>query len=264
MAYAKICSGSAAMGWSSPWCQKRLPNAVNSSGAVSPAIRATATMTPVMMPGARRAGARSAGGPSTRACRARAPPPAATWAPAAPSPRVVRITIGIMIRPSAKPPGERREAPQRQHHDAVGEDAEHDRRHAVEDVGQEARIQRQPPVARLGQVQPAEQCRAAARWHAPGPRGSSVPTIALAMPPPISPTGFGRCVKKSTFSADHALVAAESERSAATAATTRPRRAPSRRLMATLTQRGGAEAFMLARPLDRAAHATSTSSARTR
>jgi hypothetical protein len=29
----------------------------------------------------------------------------------------------------------------------------------------------------------------------------SVPTMALAMPPPVSPTGFGICVKKSTFSA---------------------------------------------------------------
>ena len=28
----------------------------------------------------------------------------------------------------------------------------------------------------------------------------SVPTMALAMPPPISPTGFGICVKKSRFS----------------------------------------------------------------
>ena len=29
----------------------------------------------------------------------------------------------------------------------------------------------------------------------------SVPTMALAMPPPGSPTGFGICVKKSQFSA---------------------------------------------------------------
>ena len=31
------------------------------------------------------------------------------------------------------------------------------------------------------------------------PRSSSVPTMALAMPPPASPTGFGSWVKKSQF-----------------------------------------------------------------
>ena len=36
------------------WCQKWLPNAVKSSGAVSPATRATASMMPVTMPGPRR------------------------------------------------------------------------------------------------------------------------------------------------------------------------------------------------------------------
>ena len=33
------------------------------------------------------------------------------------------------------------------------------------------------------------------------PMRISVPTIALAMPPPTSPTGFGMCVKKARFSA---------------------------------------------------------------
>ena len=50
MAYAKIWSGSAAMGCVSFVDQKELPNAVNSRGAVSPATRATATSTPVTMP----------------------------------------------------------------------------------------------------------------------------------------------------------------------------------------------------------------------
>ena len=36
---------------------------------------------------------------------------------------------------------------------------------------------------------------------APSPTMISVPTMALAMPPPVSPTGFGIWVKKSTLSA---------------------------------------------------------------
>ncbi len=41
---------SEAMGWSQPGLQKRLPKAVKSRGAVSPATRARASMMPVMMP----------------------------------------------------------------------------------------------------------------------------------------------------------------------------------------------------------------------
>ena len=33
----------------------------------------------------------------------------------------------------------------------------------------------------------------------PRPSNISEPTMALAIPPPASPTGFGRCVKKSQF-----------------------------------------------------------------
>jgi hypothetical protein len=35
----------------------------------------------------------------------------------------------------------------------------------------------------------------------PSPATISVPTMALAIPPPCSPTGFGMCVKKSRLSA---------------------------------------------------------------
>src|ERR1017187_490126 len=50
MAYEKIWSGSAAMGSFKWWVQNRLPKAVNSRGAVSPAMRATASNTPVTIP----------------------------------------------------------------------------------------------------------------------------------------------------------------------------------------------------------------------
>ena len=76
---------------------------MNSSGAVSPAIRATATMTPVMMP-ARAAGMTTrrltiqSGRPSPRPASRSALGTRRTIS------SVVRSTIGIRIRPSAKPP----------------------------------------------------------------------------------------------------------------------------------------------------------------
>src|SRR4051812_38671764 len=50
IAYLKIISGRDAVGWFQPGLQKRLPNAVKSSGAVSPATRAKASNTAVRMP----------------------------------------------------------------------------------------------------------------------------------------------------------------------------------------------------------------------
>src|SRR5208337_1700557 len=50
MAYVKICSDKAAVGWSVFQFQNWFPNAVNNRGAVSPATRAKASMTPVMTP----------------------------------------------------------------------------------------------------------------------------------------------------------------------------------------------------------------------
>ena len=46
----KICSDKAAVGWFIFQFQYWLPKAVNSSGAVSPATRAKASITPVITP----------------------------------------------------------------------------------------------------------------------------------------------------------------------------------------------------------------------
>src|ERR1700730_19281621 len=49
-AYVKIITGSEAVGCFQPGLQKRLPKAVKSSGAVSPATRANASSTAVSVP----------------------------------------------------------------------------------------------------------------------------------------------------------------------------------------------------------------------
>src|SRR5205085_11806285 len=50
MAYVNICNGRAAVGWFTFQFQYWLPKAVNKSGAVSPATRAKASITPVITP----------------------------------------------------------------------------------------------------------------------------------------------------------------------------------------------------------------------
>ena len=55
MANLKIVTGRLAIGWLRSVVQNWLDSAVNSSGAVSPAMRATASRTPVTTPAARRA-----------------------------------------------------------------------------------------------------------------------------------------------------------------------------------------------------------------
>src|SRR4029453_10144236 len=90
-------------------------------------------------------------------------------------------------------PGQRREAPHRQHHQGVDEDPDHDRRHPVEHVGDEADDPRQ---ARTPRSPP----------HTAIPIMMRLPTMALATPPPGSPTGLGRCVKKSRLSAEDPLM----------------------------------------------------------
>ena len=83
--------------------QYRLLRAVKRSGAVSPATRASATRTPVTMPGS------AAGRITLQTARPRVAPRARApsrrlGGTSASSSSVVRTTIGIIITPSAKPP----------------------------------------------------------------------------------------------------------------------------------------------------------------
>ena len=99
----KTCTVSDAIGCVRLVDQKRLLNAVKSSGAVSPATRASATRMPVRMPGS------AAGTMTLKTARLRVAPRAS-----APSRRppgtsrsnssVVRTTIGIISKPRATPP----------------------------------------------------------------------------------------------------------------------------------------------------------------
>src|ERR1700676_3118607 len=103
MAYVKIITGSDAVGWLQPGLQKRLPNAVNKRGAVSPATRANASKTAVRIP-------RYAAGTTTDAIvfhllapRAMAPSRSERGT-ARRNSSVLRSVIGIIISPSANPP----------------------------------------------------------------------------------------------------------------------------------------------------------------
>ena len=83
--------------------KKRLLNAVNSSGAVSPAMRASASTMPVMMPGS------AAGSTTLKTARARVAPSASAPSRIEPgtsrsSSSVVLAMIGIIIVPRANPP----------------------------------------------------------------------------------------------------------------------------------------------------------------
>jgi hypothetical protein len=83
--------------------KNRLFNAVNSSGAVSPEMRASARMTPVRMPGS------AAGTTTEKTARARVAPSARAPSRMLPgtsssSSSVVRAMTGIIMMPSANPP----------------------------------------------------------------------------------------------------------------------------------------------------------------
>ena len=83
--------------------KNRLLKDVKSSGAVSPAMRARATRIPVMIPGS------AAGTITPNAARARVapsarPPRAGVAGTSFSSSSVVRVTMGIIMKPSATPP----------------------------------------------------------------------------------------------------------------------------------------------------------------
>jgi hypothetical protein len=119
-----------------------LLNEVNSSGAFLPATARQRSTTPVMMPG-------SAAGTITVNTAApawrRAPGrPRARVGTSSSSSSVVRAMIGIIIDAERKSAGQRAELAERQHGDAIGEHADHDRRHAVERVGGKPYQRREP------------------------------------------------------------------------------------------------------------------------
>ncbi len=179
--------------------KKRLLSAVKRSGAVSPAMRASASTMPVMMPGS------AAGSTTLNTARARVAPSASAPSRIVPgtsssSSSVVRAMIGIIITPSAMAP-------------AIALNCLN---------GSTAMPYTNTPMTIDGtpfSVSAAKRMREASRVPAysdmytplttpigmaitdPRPARIRVPTIEFASPPPVSPTGFGILVKKSRLTA---------------------------------------------------------------
>src|SRR3954453_23167145 len=199
IAYVKTCTVSDAIGCVRLVDQKRLLNAVKRSGAVSPATRASATRMPVRMPGS------AAGTMTLKTARPRVAPRASAPSRRPPGTRrsnssVVRTTIGIISSPSATPPAMALKrftgsttmpyAKMPTTIDGTPLSTSAAKRTTDENFvpGYSERW--------MPQRQPTGTANAAAI-----PMRISVPAMALAMPPPLSPTGFGIFVKKSKFSA---------------------------------------------------------------
>ena len=70
-------------------------------------------------------------------------------------------------------------------------------------VGREPHERGEPVAAVFGQVDAADDADRDGRAATAMPISISVPTMAFAMPPPGSPTGFGIFVKKSQFSEEN-------------------------------------------------------------
>ena len=104
-------------------------------------------------------------------------------------------------------------------HQAVDDDAPDDRGHAVEDVGGEAEQPVDPRGAVFRKIDAAEHADRHADAARRAPSSSNVPTMALAMPPPGSPTGFGSWVKKSQFMRRDALCRRGEQKTSASGAT---------------------------------------------
>ena len=121
-----------------------LPNAVNSSGAVSPATRANASMQPVIIPGmaVRRLtdiAVRHFGTPSPKAASRIACGTVASIS------SVVRVIVGIIMIASATPARERRKMLLRFHDQRIDRDAHHNRRHSVQHIRGKPHCGRQRP-----------------------------------------------------------------------------------------------------------------------
>ncbi len=110
MAYWKICTGRAAIGSFSRHPQYGFTKAVKRSGAVSPAMRASDTRTPVRMP------LRAAGRTTPRVVRQRVKPSARAPSLISRGTRrtissVVRVTMGRSMMASASPPASAEKCP---------------------------------------------------------------------------------------------------------------------------------------------------------
>ena len=79
-----------------------------------------------------------------------------------------------------------------------GEDAHDDRRQSVEHVGQKRTTSRASPSRCSARYSPAPMPTGSPIARRDAARASSVPTIALAIPPPVSPAGSGICVKNAS------------------------------------------------------------------
>ena len=188
------------MGWLRLALQNWLPKAVKSSGAVSPATRAKASMQPVMTPGD--AVLRVIG---------------EHRAPVGHAEAERRFADGVRHHEQhlfggagdggnhhdaqSDAAGERGEVLLRQDDERVDGDAHHDGGHAVEHVGGKADdVGQLAAASELGEKDAGcdadgntdARCRHASR--------TPEPTMALAMPPPVSPTGLGILVKKAKLS----------------------------------------------------------------
>ena len=178
-----------------------LNSAVNSSGAVSPAARATASMTPVRMPGI-------AVGSSTihTVCVSVAPMPIAASFIRAGTMRMasseVRMIVGSIRIGARRAPANAEIAAGRQHDRAVGE-------HAGEDGGKPGQHLRAEAHDALTAATP-DPVRQIDRRQQPigtlsddrqGRRSISVPTMALPKPPPCSSAAGGSCGERLASSA---------------------------------------------------------------
>ena len=186
---------------------KLLPKAVNSSGAVSPLMRASASSTPVTMPERARADQHLQRSASTAARPATAPLRAAWTAPAAASRRWCARPPAARSGPAPRRRRSRRtwcavgQGGAGQHHDGVDEQAEHDRRRRQQDVVEEADRRRRAWCdwrIRPARCRPAR--RSACRSAMPMQSIIRLPNKALARPP-SAPVGGDHVVNSFRFSA---------------------------------------------------------------
>src|SRR6478609_3571697 len=186
--------GSEAVGSFKPLLQNGLLNAVNKSGAVSPATRATASITPVAMPGAAvrsitRTVARHLGTPS---------PSAASRSDSGTnlsSSSVVRVTVGNISTPSATPPANAEKCL------ACSTTNAYTKMPTVIDGTPDiTSALKRTHFAKRDSPNSAKYTPASTPGGMPNTQARntsfSVPTRALAIPPPVSPTGFGSSVQK--------------------------------------------------------------------
>src|SRR5882724_4259488 len=199
MAYLYICKGRDATGWSGFMFQNSLPKAVNMRGALSPAIRAKASMTLVTMP------ALAVRNTTERMVRhlGMPRPRAASRMDCGTSNRtssVVREITGIIMMPRATLPARREKC--------FCETTT--KAHAVMPITTEGTPFNASAVKRT--ILPnLFRPYSAKKTPAPIPNGTPIrlakpksrsdPTIALPMPPPSSPIGLGIWVRKAQFKA---------------------------------------------------------------